>query len=161
LHGQVWAHTAIDRSGTTWLHVPAAAAGREMRVVVHAARGQAHAQMGAGILVLPDDANVASVAGDAGDARPAATAPGVAVSPARASAGQPIHVAWGASRGEALVSLTDASGSVVQEVDVPAGRNGITLVAPNVSGPTTYDVVVSVSHGVSEESIVRPVIVVP
>jgi len=157
LHGQVWAHAAIDPSGKVALQVPEAAAGHEMRVVVHARRGVRHAQTGVGITVLPSDGDVAALA--SGSDEPG---PPVRVMPARATSGTAIHVVLAPGHGEALVSLTDASGSVLQEVDVPAGAHGsTTLTAPDVSAPATYDVVVTLSRGYSQEEVVKPVTVSP
>lgn len=79
----------------------------------------------------------------------------------RARTGEPIVAAWPSGSGEALVSLTDASGSVVSEVDVPAGSDRVTLTAPDVAAASTYDVVVSLSHGFSQEELVRSVTVLP
>ena len=155
LHGQVWAHRSLDSSGTTWLHVPESAAGREMRVVVHAQRGAHHAQMGAGVIVVPDDTYEAGAADAAGGSV-------VTVEPQAVVSGSPIRVTLAKGHGEALVSLTDASGSVIQEVDAPAGARAVlTLTAPGVSTQGTYDVVVSMARGVSQEEIVRPITVMP
>jgi len=155
LQGRVWAHTGIAPSGTTWLRVPRAAAGREMRVVVHALHGVEHAQTGVGIIVLPDAADVAA----ASEVAPAG--PSVAVA-SRAVSGGTIRIALPARHGEALVSLTDGSGAVLSEVDVPAETHApVSLTAPTVSAATTYDVVVTLSHGYSQQELVRPVTVAP
>ena len=79
----------------------------------------------------------------------------------RARTGEPIVAVWPSGSGEALVSLTDASGSVVSEVDVPAGTDRVTLTAPGVAAASTYDVVVSLSRGFSQEELVRTVTVLP
>lgn len=153
--GRTWAHAPLNNAGITTLAIPQSAAGRDMRVVVHAQRGTAHMQSAVGIVVLPDEQNIAT-----NPSEPAQT-PAIAVTPSRVASGAAITIAFPAGHGEALVSLTDQSGSIAEQIDVPAGERGVTLRAPAVGAATTYDVVIDSSRGVSRESLIRPVIVVP
>jgi hypothetical protein len=150
--GRVWARRATDPRGDTVLDVPYSAAGRSLRVVVTAHRGTQHAQMAAGIVVLPDGVRLA----DTGTPPPAP-----AVSPRRVASGRVVHVRFAAPHGEAIVSITDPGGSVVEEADVAASQADAELRAPEVAAPSTYDVVVSVVHGHAQDQTVQTLTVLP
>lgn len=152
-HGRVWAKRAISPAGQMRLTVPESAAGRNLRVVLTAQRGSERAQMSAGILVLPDGANLA----DLGPQSP----PAPDVSPESVASGNAIHVRLPASHGEALVSITDPGGSVIEEIDVAPSQDGATLHAPSVAAPSTYDVVVSIARGHSQDQTVKAITVLP
>ena len=154
-HGQVWARRDIAASGETRFTIPERAAGRNLRVVVSAHRGAERAQMAAAVAVLPDGANAAA-------ADPASTAPPApSVSPDRVKAGNPVYVHFPAAHGEALVSITDAGGSILEEVDVAAGQREAALRAPTTAAPGTYDVVISTVNGNTQEQSVHAITVVP
>jgi len=156
--GQLWAKVPISADGTSVLKVPQAAAGHKMRVVLHARNGSADAVATLGALVLPGDA----VSADA----PAASAAqnknfALSLSTDRAAPGDDIVVTLGGNHGDARVSLTDAAGNSVEQGDLPSGQSAVTLSAPAVTATTTYYVVVNVTSGVSEQSLVRKLIVSP
>ncbi len=152
-HGRVWSKHSIEPSGETTFAIPESAAGKNLRVVLTAQRGAQHAQMATGILVLPDGMNVA-------DPQPQAP-PAPEVGPQSVASGNPIHVRLPAAHGEALVSITDTGGSILEEVDVAPSETSAILHAPSVSAPSTYDVVVSIAKGNAQEQTVKAITVVP
>ena len=152
-HGRVWSKRPIEPSGETTFAIPESAAGKNLRVVLTAQRGTQHAQMATGILVMPDGTNLA-------DAQPQAP-PAPEVSPESVASGNTIHVRLPAAHGEALVSITDTGGSILEEVDVAPSETSAVLHAPSVNAPSTYDIVVSVAKGNSQEQTVKAITVVP
>lgn len=151
--GRVWARRPLDRTGEARFTVPASAAGRTLRVVATAKKGGEHAQMAAVVAVLPNPADVVSTP-------PAEqAAPHLAV--ARVRSGAPVRVDFPASHGDALVTITDATGSILDEVDVPAGQMTAVLRAPDVAAPSSFDVVVSVTRGHAQMQTVRALTVLP
>lgn len=152
-HGRVWAKHRIVPSGETAFAIPESAAGQSLRVVLTAQRGAQHAQMSAGILVLPDGTNLA-------EAEPQ-TPQSPVVSPESLASGNAIHVRLPDAHGEALLSVTDTSGSIIEEVDVPTSQTSAVLHAPSVSAPTTYDVVVSIANGHAQSQTIKAITVVP
>lgn len=154
--GHVWARSSMDVSGVTALVVPQSAAGRDLRVVVSARRGGAHAQMSATVTVLPDATNVAQ-SQNTDDPAPS----NVAVAPERVPSGGSIHIRLPKDHGEALVSVTDQGGSILEEVDVEPGRDTATLRAPQVGTVSTYDVVITITKGNAQDQTVKAVTVVP
>jgi hypothetical protein len=153
-HGQVWLKRPLDPSGTMSLAIPESAAGRTMRVVLTAQNGSQRAQMAAGIIVLPDGSNLAQ------QLEPQAP-PGPQVSPETVSSGRAIRVRFSGSHGEAMVSITDTGGSVLEELDVAASEHEAILHAPSVGAPSTYDVVVSTVRGHTQQQTVKAITVVP
>ena len=80
---------------------------------------------------------------------------------ARVAPGDEVVVTLRGNHGDSRVSLTDATGNTVEQGDVPAGQDAVTLSAPSVKVETTYYVVASVSTGISEQSLVKKLIVTP
>lgn len=152
--GRVFAKAAMGVAGASSLMVPAEAAGRELRVVATAHRGSERAQRSALVSVAPDPSNVAQV-------EPSAPPSSVTVSPERVPSGGSIHIRLAPHHGEALIAVTDQGGSIVEEVDVQPDRSTATLRAPEVGGPTTYDVVVTITKGNSQDQTVHPIAVIP
>ncbi len=153
--GRVWAKHAITATGETHFTVPQSAAGRSLRVVLSARRGAQHAQMAATVAVLPDGSNVFSAN------QGAAVPPGPTVTPDQPKAGDPVYIHFPSSHGEALVSITDASGSIVEETDVAPSEREAVLRAPAAAAPATYDVVVSITDGNRQEQTVHALTVLP
>lgn len=156
VQGRVWARGPLSAAGITHLHVPSAAAGRSMRVVATAQRGRLHAQMAAAVTVLPD----AAFARAEPTAAPLPTNAPPAL-PSQVASGQQFVVHLAAAHGEALVSVTDASGAIVEQSDVPSTQNDVALEAPAVREPKIYDVVVSIARGRGQEETVQRLRVVP
>lgn len=154
-HGSVWAHAALTPSGETPLLVPAAAAGHVMRVVAVAKQGSRHAEMSTHLAVLPN----AAIQPASPTPAPALATGALAV-PARVVAGRPFEVRLDGAHADAVVSLNDASGTVIEQLDVRARDHHVTLDAPMVSRSSTVDVVVSLSRGAAVEEVVRAVRVI-
>ena len=153
-HGRVFAKAAMTLAGASSLAIPAEAAGHELRVVATARRGAERAQVSTLVNVAPDPSNVAEL-------EPSPPPASVTVSPERVPSGGSIHIRLAPHHGEALVAVTDQGGSIVEEVDVQPDRSTATLRAPEVGGPTTYDVVVTITKGNSQDQTVHPIAVIP
>jgi hypothetical protein len=154
--GRLWASAALFADGTSTLKVPQAAAGQKMRVVLHARNGTADAVSTLGVLVQPGD-TVASNTAAASANGPLA----LVLSADRVAPGDDVTVTLKGNHGDSRVSLTDATGNTVEQGDVPAGQDAVTLSAPSVKTETTYYVVANVSSGVSEQSLVEKLVVSP
>ena len=152
--GRVYARSRVHARGYSTLAVPESAAGRDLRVVVFARRGAQFAQAARAVAIVPDPSN--SVPLDA-----QMPPPGVTIGPARIASGEPISIRFAPRHGEALVSITDQGGSIVDEIDVPANQAMTSLRAPEVGSASTYDVVVSVARGNGQDETVKPVVVIP
>lgn len=150
--GRVWAKRAISAVGETVFRVPQAAAGRTLRVVISAARGNTRAQMAASILVVPDSQNVLDTA---------TPAPAAEVLAQRVASGEPVRIRFRMPHGEAVVSITDLSGGVIEEMDVAPTERSVQLRAPAVGAPSTYDVVVSIARGHAQEQSIQALTVLP
>jgi len=155
--GRLWATAELSPDGSSVMNIPQAAAGRKMRVVLRARNGATNAVSSVGILVLP------STAAPEGNAPGAAQAQTLSLdlSSDNAAPGDEVVVSIRGIHGDSRVSLTDATGNTVEQGDVPAGQDAVTLSAPSVKTETTYYVVASVSSGVSEQSLVKKLIVAP
>ena len=128
-----------------------------MRVVLHARNGSADAVSTLGILVQPGDEIKPDVAPAASKGGPLA----LVLSATTVAPGDDVVVTLRGSHGDSRVSLTDAGGNVIEQGDVPAGQDAVTLSAPAVTAATTYYVVANVSSGVSEQSLVQKLVVAP
>ncbi len=156
--GRLWASVPISVDGASVLNVPQAAAGHKMRVVLHARNGSADAVATLGALVLPGD----TIPADAAVSTAAQTQNlSLSLSTDRAAPGDDVVVTLAGNHGDARVSLTDAAGNTVEQGDLPSGQTAVTLSAPSVTAETTYYVVANISSGVSEQTIVRKLLVAP
>lgn len=155
--GRAWAATPYDPSGRSSVVIPLSAAGRQLRVVVSAKRGNTHAQSTVGVLVLPSGQTVDEAqAGSSGDN----LHPQLHLSAASVASGQAIVARLSGVSGDVRVTLTNAAGRVVEQGD-GTGEAGVSISAPAVNYATTYSVVATFSDGMSEQSLVRSVIVRP
>jgi hypothetical protein len=163
MDGRTWARGPLSAYGSTQLKVPQAAAGQEMRVVLHVQRGKAHAQSAVGISVLPDT-QIAS-APTAQPATPASSTPDQAASIVLnsqvVSAGDAVVVRANGTRGDVKITVTNSSGATVEQGNISDAGGAISITAPDVSAVTTFFVVGTFSNGVSQQSIVRRLVVTP
>jgi len=155
--GRLWATAALSQDGSTVMNIPQAAAGRKMRVVLHARNGATNAVSSVGILVLPR--TVTAEAADSGSAQ--AQTVGLDLSTAAAAPGDEVTVSIRGDHGDARISLNDAAGTTLETGDIPASQSAVTLTMPGVQTATTYYVVANLSAGVGEQSIVRKLVVAP
>jgi hypothetical protein len=72
-----------------------------------------------------------------------------------------ITVAIEGKHGDTQVSLNDSSGNSIEQGDIPAGQNAVTLSAPSVTSTTTYYIMASVTQGIGEQTLVRKLVVAP
>lgn len=155
--GRAWAATPYDPSGHSSVVVPLSAAGRQLRVVVSAKRGNTQAQSTVGLLVLPSGQTAQEAApGSGADA----LHPQLHLSAASVASGQAIVARLTGVSGDVRVTLTNAAGRIVEQGD-GTGEAGVSISAPAVGYATTYSVVATFSDGMSEQSLVRPIVVHP
>lgn len=167
MDGRTWARAPLSTSGLTQLSVPQAGAGHDMRVVLHAQRGNVHAESSVGLTVLPSE-QVAKDDAPATDApAPSAThtaplsTPTLSLDSQVVSPGDSVVVRVSGTHGDVNIKLTNAGGTTVAQGSISADDGAISITAPNVSAVTTYFVVATYTAGVSEQSIVRRLVVTP
>ncbi len=154
--GRLWATASLFADGASTLKVPQAAAGQKMRVVLHARDGAADTVSSLGVTVQPGAVVVSNAAATSASAPLALVLSASSVAP-----GDDVTVTLKGNHGDSRISLTDAAGNTVEQGDVPAGQDAVTLSAPSVKTATTYYVVASISSGVSEQSLVQKLVVTP
>lgn len=160
--GTTWAHAPFSLDGSTRLDVPKAAAGREMRVVLHAQRDKAHAESSVGITVMPSQEVAVNDQPQPAPTRthPAAATADLTLSSQVVSPGDMVIANVTGVRGDVRVTLMNSSGATLAQGDADEG-SGVTLNAPNVSTPTTFYVVATLTNGVSQQTIVKRLVVTP
>ena len=159
LQGRSLARASLRPDGVTWLHVPLAAAGREVNVTVRASGPRGDATSSVGVVVFPPGEAAASSAGAAGVARAQGPA-SLTLSKETVPSGFAFAVRVSGSSGAVRVALTDAGGKVVSQRDAIPGAT-ITMTAPHVRRATTYYVIATIVQGSGEQSLVRKIVVVP
>ncbi len=170
LDGSIWAEKPFSPRGETQFVVPYFSAPREMRVVVHVARGQTSAQSTAGLVVADlagqpssGETQVASDDESGSGSISNGSANGTfAVLTPRVRSGNPIKIRILSPRNGLRVALTDSQSREISHLDAGTDADEVlTLPAPAVSVPTRYVVVASFTDGFGQESIVQPVTVLP
>lgn len=167
--GTIWQQRPFSRQGETAFVIPPVSSSREMRVLVHVARGRTTAQSMAGLVVAtqgPVTQNVtAQVVGDDESSAPVpatSDANGVfQVVDGAVKSGGTIHVRILSPRNGMRIALTDGQSHEVGSVDVGADAADVTLHAPVVYVPTRYTVVATFTDGFGQETVVQPVTVAP
>lgn len=154
--GRLWATAPLFADGASTLKVPQAAAGQKMRVVLHARNEAADTVSTLGIMIQPGSVVASNTAATSPNAPLA-----LVLSASNVAPGDDVVVTLKGNHGDSRVSLTDVAGNTVEQGDVPAGQDAVTLSAPAVKIETTYFVVANVSSGVSEQSLVRKLTVTP
>jgi len=161
--GATWAHAPLSPYGSTQIAIPSAAAGKEMRVVLHAQRGTQHAESSVDVTVMPSKQIVAQASQPAPAAKPvshAAAGAQLQLSSQVVSAGDTVTANISGVHGDVRVSLMNSNGGTMAEGDADEGQ-GVTLRAPDVTAPTTFYVVATLTSGVSQQSIVKRLYVTP
>lgn len=162
--GATWAHEALSLGGSTRVRIPQAAAGKEMRVVLHAQRANEHAQSSVDVAVMPSQNAVAQASQSAPPVPQASRAPAMSaelrLSSQVVEAGDTVTATISGVSGDVRVTLMSMSGQTLSEGDA-GNEMGVTLNAPNVSAPTTFFVVATLTSGVSQQSIVKRLVVTP
>ncbi|HEV3152332.1 MAG TPA: hypothetical protein VGZ02_00855 [Candidatus Baltobacteraceae bacterium] len=154
-NGQLWAREVIaPQTGETDFKIPQAAAGKQLHVVLHARIGAADTVANAVVTVLPG-----AVA-----AQPPASAPAgdtLTLSADRVTPGQTFTVTIAGEHTDAAVVLTDQSGNQVQQGDIAADQDAVTLTAPAVETASTYYVTANIAQGNAQQTVVRKITVEP
>lgn len=163
--GATWARAPFLPSGVSVITVPAAAAGRTMRVVLHVRRGQQQAQSSVEAVVLASDIvkPIAAANRPAYDSPaappPAPAAFGIELSSTVVSAGDSVTVRVTGGHDNVRIKLVDSSGATVAEGDGSSGT--LSLAAPVVHTPSRFFVIATVNQGVSEQSALKSITVTP
>lgn len=152
--GRLWAKAPIYADGTTTIDVPQGAAGHQVRAVMRARTGSLDAVSSVSFTVLPG----AVVSADRRESAAAVSQPAVlSLSRTSSAPGAPVTVTIGGSHGDATIALNDAGGSSLETGDIAQGQDSVALTAP--SRPGTYYIVASVSEGVSQQTLVKKLVV--
>jgi hypothetical protein len=169
LDGTIWGEQPFSGRGEAQFVVPYFSGVREMRVLVHVARGQTSAQSTAGLVVAdlarqPASGDTQVVADD--EAGSGSIADGsangtFAVLTTRVRGGDPIKIRILSPRNGMRFSLTDSQSHELAHLDAGTDADVVTLPAPAVSVPTRYVVIASFTDGFGQESIVQPVTILP
>lgn len=160
MNGRTWAAGPLTSAGATTLEVPSSAAGREMRVVVHARSGKQHAQSAVGITVLPQ-AVAAAPPVDPGASKPQVAQPRITLSEQVASPGDSVTVRVSGMQGDVRVTLMNEAGATLEQGETSQDDGGVSITAPSVNAVTAFYVVASFSDGTAEQSVVRKLMVTP
>lgn len=159
--GRTWATAPLSPRGETALTVPQAAAGRDMRVIVHAKIGKQHAQSAVALSVLPDAVAAAPVPAPSAQVEQRTSSPQIVLSAQVVTPGDNVTVRVSGMPGDVRVSLMDANGTTLQQGDTAVDAGGVSFTAPSVSGVTTFYIVAAFSNGTMEQSVVRRMVVTP
>jgi hypothetical protein len=119
----------------------------------HAAR-VARAPMHAARVAKAEPARAASLP-------PPPAAVTMSLSAASAIPGEPITITINGPHGDTAIAINDSSGNAIQQGDIPSGEQSMTLTAPSVNKATTFFVMATVSSGVGEQALVKPLTVAP
>lgn len=159
--GRLWLRAPISPYGTTTMKLPQGTAGRLMRAVLHARNGKMDAVASLSVTVLPDVAPADTPQLAAAHPRTSAHAPILTLSSENAGPGDSIMVAIEGEHGDAQISLNDAGGNSIEQGDIPAGQEAVTLSAPSVQTTTTFYVMANVSEGLGQQTLVKKLVVSP
>jgi hypothetical protein len=152
--GQLWAQTAVvPQAGQADINVPASAAGRQMRVVMHARNAGSDAVAAAVVTILPGDVDPQAVAQGGGNS--------LNLSADHVTSGQIFTVTIGGAYAQASVTLTDGSGNQIQQGDIAPGHDAASLSAPVTAKTAAYYVTATVNQGVAQQTLVRKITVAP
>lgn len=158
--GATWAHAPLSVYGNTSITIPASAGGKEMRVVLHAQHGAEHAESSVALSVLPSKQIAAQTQSAPKAQSPSAPAPDLVLSSQVVSVGDTVTASVTGVSSDVRITLMSAGGTTIAQGDADEGQ-GVTLNAPNVTAPTTFYVVASLTSGVSQQSIVKRLHVMP
>jgi hypothetical protein len=155
--GRLWARAPISPYGETTLKVPQGAAGRQMRAVLHARNRKLDTIASVGVTVMPG----ALVADTQSVESPKNANVAMSLSTERPAPGDTVTVMLNGTHGDARITMTDDTGTSVEQGDIPSTQNAVTLTVPSVNKPATYYVMASISQGVGEQTLVRKLVVSP
>lgn len=155
--GRLWASAPMSTSGSVTMTVPHGTSGHKLRALLRVRNGKAEALASVAFSVVPWENDGAQAA----PAPKSAAMPVLAISSEAAAPGDSITVSITGRHGDAQVALTDASGNAIEQGDIAAGQNAVTLTAPSVTEATTYYVTASVRQGIGEQTLVKKLTVTP
>ncbi|HZZ64099.1 MAG TPA: hypothetical protein VFE17_01245, partial [Candidatus Baltobacteraceae bacterium] len=158
--GRLWARTPITPYGSSTINVPQAAAGRQMRAVLHARNGKLDDVASVGLTILPG-ASVTQPPPSVAHTRSTSQEPALSLSSGTVGPGDSVMVAIEGNHGDAQISLNDAGGNSIEQGDIPAGQEAVTLSAPSVDHITTFYIMANVTEGTGEQTLVKKLVVSP
>lgn len=158
--GRLWARTPISPYGTSTIKIPQAAAGRQMRAVLHARVGKLDDVASVGLTVLPG-VSVTQAPPTIAHTHSSSQEPALSLSSATVGPGDSVMVAIEGNHGDAQISLNDAGGNSIEQGDIPAGQEAVTLSAPSVDHSTTFYIMANVTEGSGEQTLVKKLTVNP
>jgi hypothetical protein len=158
--GRLWARTPITPYGSSTVNVPQAAAGRQMRAVLHARNGKLDDVASVGLTILPG-ASIAQPPPSVAHTRSTSREPALSLSSGTVGPGDSVMVAIEGNHGDAQISLNDAGGNSIEQGDIPAGQEAVTLSAPSVDHTTTFYIMANVTEGTGEQTLVKKLVVSP
>lgn len=151
-YGTVRAEALINRRGNSILLAPYVEADQDLRVVLHAARGDAQAEQSVSVRVTRahslDDVLAAARRSNNGP---------IALVTQQVAAGEQIRVGIVQYEPGMRVALVDPDGLEVAASAVFDDQNEVSLTAPAIAGPARYTVTATYKKGQSEETVIRNV----
>ena len=139
------------RIGLTALRVPQAAAGRQVRAVLRARSGKTDSVASVELTVLPGALQSGYFRNSARAARNACD------EFSRQRFHRAMRLPSESGERTAMPGFRSATRpeTLLEQGDMPASQNAVTLTAPAVTGPTTYYVVATITQGIGEQTVVR------
>ena len=159
--GRTWASAPLSPRGETAFTVPQAAAGRDMRVVLHAKIGKQHVQSAVALSVLPGAVAAAPVPAPSVQVTQRAPSPQIVISSQVVTPGDNVTVRVAGMPGDVRISLMDTVGTTLQQGDTSVDAGGVSFTAPSVSSVTTFYIVAAFTNGTMEQSVVHRLVVTP
>lgn len=154
--GTVRAAALLNAAGTSMLLAPLVAADQDFSVVVDGALGTRHAQSAVSVRILKAHDMDDAIA----EARRKGTGP-LVLGASTVASGDAIDVGIVEHEPQLRVALQDPQGTEIGSVPISVDRNVVSLVAPTVSAPATYLIVGTFIDGAGQQTILRPLRVVP
>jgi hypothetical protein len=165
--GKVAGKALLDQSGRAVLLTPAVAADQTFKVEIHAHEGNSTVDSSAPLIVKAGRPDDFAASPDQGTSVPPPA--GIAVegdlpfalaSPVVRS-GDLIRIAVVRHEDGLRIALTTVAGSEIAATDVAPSQDSIALRAPKVPAKAEYLIVATFRRGVSQETVVRPITLVP
>ena len=153
-YGTVRAESLLDRRGNSIVLAPFVDQDQDFKIVLHASRRDQQVEASLPVRIT----KAFSIDDFLANARREKKGPIVLVSASVAS-GDPIRVAIVQGLPDLHLSLTDEGGREIGNADVPSDQNLATFTAPSVATPEHYTISATFKKGVSEETLILPLVV--
>ncbi|MDQ6932978.1 MAG: hypothetical protein M3160_07360 [Candidatus Eremiobacteraeota bacterium] len=155
--GTIWGQAPYSKSGVTWFRVPAFPSNRELRVILRVRQNNSLAQSAIGLMLL----------GRSDDGAPKSSAPAAfgaglfEVRPKSVIGGSQIAVKILQQRDNLRFTLLDTQAREIDSRSVARNQRALKMTTPHVSFASRYIVEATFTQGLSEESIVAPITILP